>query len=577
MMKKICYYLSSWFKKWTDRIWNNHKRASMSDYKTSGTWATEVFDFLVLTQRFMNRIWGLLLLEIGWGVVLLIPKQLSDPNLAPSLKIPTGISITPLGVTFSDVELSIVYVFGAVFIALIWFLFSGLIVLFYLPIKRLVRILLASIVFILLLPLSLIYRGFGLLVNLARRSSNQKPTADSNQIITGRSSIFSVVLKRIFDQLFLNVEVALTPFFFGSYIEEEIKLAKTPTQIFSGIIGHIKSKLQRLRSVQSISYRFLPSLSRTNTPETLHFAKRLLGIDIVIWGSYVKLNPPEIWINLEFPKYLSPSLFLQKGITNNPFILSDELNISSFVIRQDDVIDAYSVILISLLAGQKLQRGAYFKLLSILGVKVDIDDEEDSLIYHLITNILLKLDKPVETNDVYPTAKYILVMLASEWFAKRMSSKYLFQKNNLDSYREVMQKCIELNPGESKHYYRLAVVDCVCGNEKKAREGLEKGLKLDRGIKWAAWDFHAVEKLIELKVADFSEDSAGIQIAQRVVNLARLLTMDSLRINARSYFVNSEYYKNIQEGKITIQKQHKASMQLLFGLLEIDTVGVRFD
>ena len=55
----------------------------MSEDKSSGKWAGEVFDFIRLFERTGNSVFGLLLLEIGWILDLLIPTivRVKDGNL----------------------------------------------------------------------------------------------------------------------------------------------------------------------------------------------------------------------------------------------------------------------------------------------------------------------------------------------------------------------------------------------------------------------------------------------------------------------------------------------------------------
>jgi tetratricopeptide (TPR) repeat protein len=555
----------------------------MSEYKPTGIWASEAFDFLLILQKFINRLWGLLLLEIGWGVVLLIPKEFTNPNTIPSLGIPIGISFVPFHLQIYEIELGTIYIIGALTISLVWLGISGFFTLGYLPIVRFVRITVVFLIIIVLTPCMLIIRSIVLILKIGLKTKLGKKIGLITSKFTPKVTPLIYIIRWVktkLIKLFLHVEIGLMPYFFSSSIEEEIRIGKSPSQLFSSIIGNIKSQLGAINTTQSANFLFLPYLFRFNTPDRSRFMNFFLGMDIVVWGSYTQTDPPELWINFEYDiKQKSDDILFAhlKFQNNNPFILPLENYYRSFIIKQNDIIDTHSVILLCLVNTLEKQKGFFYEALNFLGINVDIQQDEDELIYHLITHVLFKIDEPIEANKLYPTAKTLLIKISSQWLVKRMANENLFKKNSVEFYREVAEKCITLEPGEANHYYRLAAIECIAGNEKKAQEILEPAIAYDTNIKWVFSDNFINIRLVKLAAKDFLEDTTGILLAQRTISIAREILSESAKASFRSAFINSEYYKDLREGKISIGKQHRASMQILFDLLGIEMSTIRFE
>ena len=56
--------------------------------KAEGKWMAEAFDFLRLFRRVGRNGFGLLILEIGWALLVLLLGQLPHPDGPPAVELP---------------------------------------------------------------------------------------------------------------------------------------------------------------------------------------------------------------------------------------------------------------------------------------------------------------------------------------------------------------------------------------------------------------------------------------------------------------------------------------------------------
>lgn len=109
--------------------------------KKGGQWASEVYDFLQLFKRVNKSFSGLVLIELGWLLFLLLLSRLvpiGDPPIIPSLYLPI------LGETL----IKDLYLPGAILLIFIWIMTSRAWMYIWLPLHKIYRGLAISILFL---------------------------------------------------------------------------------------------------------------------------------------------------------------------------------------------------------------------------------------------------------------------------------------------------------------------------------------------------------------------------------------------------------------------------------------------
>ena len=61
----------------------------MADEKSQGKWASEIYDTVRIFRRINSTIYGLLSVEIGWILLLVLVTKLSSPGKNPAPAIVT--------------------------------------------------------------------------------------------------------------------------------------------------------------------------------------------------------------------------------------------------------------------------------------------------------------------------------------------------------------------------------------------------------------------------------------------------------------------------------------------------------
>jgi hypothetical protein len=306
-----------------------------------------------------------------------------------------------------------------------------------------------------------------------------------------------------------------------------------------------------------------------------------MGLDTLLWGSYLSIEPPLIWLNIDQErrrdKKESSSDEDLDADKFYPFPRIFQTKDYLVVVNQDDLLDIYIVLLVTLIhtlnLRQNERRSGLFISLDKLGYSISA---ERKITLHLIRDALFSLDKKIDyivSKDFYPTARKVLVDIAGQWIGHQMEFGGGFgDKISTRALREVATKCVELDSSNANHYYRLAAIESMLGNEKAVNDAIRLAQKYDQAPNWV----NPIELVSGIEVdLDMFDGILG----ETVYKLAKIMSLtaqavatgDYAKSSIREAFIKTDYWQFI-ETEITdeINKDEIVSLKVLCNLLSIN-------
>lgn len=568
----------------------------MEDDKSSSKWAAEFFDFLRLFQRVGGQLSGLLLLEIGWALLLSLVTKLSSTDSAPILGIPL-ISVD-LQIYIIDVRLTSVFSIGALLIALGWLFNSETYLYFFLPLGRVLRFALIIVTHIVFIVLAIIVGFPSFLLSLpyelyligkwekAQNPEKLKQTIEKN----GKEAVLNYArtqikfksswLLELLGDRYIHLltalasvgKIGLAPIFSYSFEEDRIA-AKAPLQIFANAIGRLRLKLGTLDVVRYIQFRTLPSIIKIETYERACQVRKWLGLDALLWGSYISATPPKIWLNIE--QALTALQYDKRKSEDrenyDPFRPLLDFDQYMLVIDQNDPFDAYIALLIALMLSLRARQTHKFTLYpkGVDKLYYSLTDE-DAIFTSLIRDALFSVSSPIAHELTHPPAKQLLVNMAGKWVAKQLSGGYLDKyAGNFALLKEVVAQCIRLYPQDANAYYRLATLHCLLGDEDGARKALITGQEKDKELHWLDEYYLESMAIVELSSLGKSYTNENVQMAKLVSYAYRAISKqgDSAKESILSKFKETIFYDLREIGMHT--ENPSVSEKIFYELLGI--------
>lgn len=534
----------------------------MSDENKGGKWAAEVYDFLRLFRRINTSIYGLLLLEIGWVLFLLLVSQLT-PSDGDTPIIPTIVLLGQKSLPVIDLLIP-----GSVFLGLLWAFGSGLWIYIWLPIKRLLCSLLILLIYLeilalLLLTVLLLPVTWPLEFFLSRRwlrRLNPKDRAEIKEILIketqakvefeallqDRPAIVSLLgygdyelwlkskrnqlsteeqtalwnrvgerclhkkaaeeatVRRLFlldwmkernsnwlQNLSSRAVIGLAPLKTFSY-REDLNAAKAPAQIYATAIERLRWQLATWKVLPHLEFQILPEHLAPKNSSEASWLRRALGLDVLLWGSYLVDDPQRIWLNMERALRVDEKERLQKGDEENHkrrtadvFRVSLDIDAPTIVINQQNPWDVYVALLIAILQTLYARKKSWQApinrftpdMLTFGGIY------EDRLIEHLVEDAFfayqaLPSEKKTAAPEMYPEPALLLADLAGRWVGSALKKKDDLVKRAPQLLR-VLQHCIELNPLGALNYYRQGALYCLLDQPQKALDAFATAEKYE--------------------------------------------------------------------------------------------------
>ena len=551
-----------------------------SDESKDAKWAGELYSFIQLFRRESSHFLGLIILEIGWAVLM-------------SLLLP----LLPEG-SFARTKLPFVLVAGALTIAAIWVLFSGLIYYAWLILKRPVRA-------VLILVLQALWFLVDIVADVSASIEIRLLHRREIRNVLGLRSIkiadwFSDKFSNRLAWLVSTGRIDLAPLNSYTYQEDE-KAVKASLQLFTLASSRLSLTLRQHHAARRVGFSVLPPLVPVRNNVQVQVMRWLFDFDALLWGSYVSSEPPRIWLNIE--RRLAPisadSTDSERWADIEAFRagqVGDDL--AMVTIDQRDPLDAYIVLLVTLieaLRSRELKKRfrLYPKVFDSLAVSAR--SERQAIGRHLVRDVLLRLppmertvpalvtvaqvdarpEPPVET-EMTPSAKSVLVAYVSQWLDGQLGSAINEWEGDLELLRDVARKCQKLLPDDAGPHYRLAVLNCLLDEkEDDARSELEKGLEKDLPLTWAAEQpllfSYAVMKMNTL--LDNSSRWDKVEIAKAAIYTARAIKARKVHedlIKLIEAYKESHLYKFRYKYPSGGVHEYSTSERLLYGLLGLE-------
>lgn len=481
----------------------------MPEEKTDATtWASQLFGLIRLFGRFSQRWPGLLMIHLGWALLLMLVAKLSPSDKEASIGIPSRI-LPPWSMT--DVQLSHIYVPGAIFLTLGWGIFGGVARVILLPVAYLLRIICAIVLLLLSFVCWIIALPFIPLLRWieSRQLTAWKKTLDPEKVREveekhGRETLLNVgrdkigwSVERVINFLPVRLiaagrltasvgRIGIAPLF-GYTLDEDENASKALMQGFTSAENRLRSVLHGLETPNLFQFVQLPPTSGTITlAGSAEMIRHALLLDALLWGSYVSTSPPRICLNIQ----RNPDEKRKNSIGEHkleaerrekysldPFLPIAVPDSAVIVNQQDpeDVFIAFGLCLLQVLGARK----PWIANVWYLDRVVLSRSERDQIIMQLIREALLRADSIGEGMGVIPTARGLLVTMASDWVANQLE----WSSNTtlpLERFHEILEKCVALESGRPQHYYRLGAVKCMLNEDKGARRCFARGQKLDK-------------------------------------------------------------------------------------------------
>jgi hypothetical protein len=357
---------------------------------------------------------------------------------------------------------------------------------------------------------------------------------------------FAAMLARWRVRLDSTALIGLAPFHSYSF-EEEQKSAKAPLQIFAASIRRLRLGLSNRMITSRIRFLTVPEIVLIESDDSARRWRARLGLDTLMWGSYLSSNPPRIWLNLE-NKQIEDTRNNDTGdaerLDLHP-VRSGEVDFAMMEVDQDDPIECYLVVLVCLL--RTLQRRPeprkflFWESLDTLAWK---KYSGERIFLRLVRPLLAKLETLPKTTGLDGSPAHLLVAYVSNWAAGQISW-WQPGEQELWLLRDMLRHCIRLDDASPEHCYRLGAVLCLLDDEAGAQDAFTQAQKRDGRSEYYSPDMVAISAGSYLELAyDRSSISAG-DAAAAVAYVLRAVTLGGAgatkHISGR--FEKTDYWK----------------------------------
>ncbi len=515
--------------------------------ESSVKWAREAFEFLKLFRREQRQISGLLLLEIGWALLLVLVAKLSAADSEPMLGVPWPWDHWHA----RQFPLSTVFLVGALAVAGLWFFSSGLFLCLRLIVWRLLwypLVLLSYAValaaFVVTLPVLLLgmpieqyrikhWEATQTKYDRAKLAALKKDKRDVFlQLARDATKFRADWLTNWVGDLYASVMIGLSSgsslglatLYSYSYDEDE-KAAKAPMQILATAMGRLQIKLRSLPSLHYIRFRILPPIVTVTNSQKARFVRRLLGLDAALWGSYLSTDPPRIWLNIELPptgEKIDDKHKLVRSSEVDPFHAYPEID-PAIEVNQSEMWEVYVALLITLLQVLQVRQARKFTLYpkGVDRLYYSYSDR-DAILTNLVKDALFSMPHTAAPVSEYPTAKDVLVSVAGSWIGKQLGGLIREDySSNYELLRSVASRCVELHPDDSGGYYRLAALQCLLKDADGAEKTLAIGISKDQALQWIGWTQLSAWAGLAIHDLDSPLGDEAVRTAKAVVYCAR--------------------------------------------------------
>jgi hypothetical protein len=259
----------------------------MPDEQHSGKWAAEVYDFVYLFQRDGKRPLGLLFLQLGWLLLVVLLTKLASSEHPPysfEFVLPSVRSATKI-IVFKATTL---YLCGSVILSLFWILYSRLYTYLISPILTVIHRLVIIAFFAFVFFIGLLDEVILGVIKLASRKKQQRSSSFLMEFV-------NPFLRQGWIRLLSRGRIGFAPIVAYSY-DEDFRAAKLPLQLLAGAAEQCRLRLTPLGFAKQLAFLYLPVSARISTALKARWLRRWFDLDVILWGSF---SEEDLWINFE--------------------------------------------------------------------------------------------------------------------------------------------------------------------------------------------------------------------------------------------------------------------------------------
>ena len=446
--------------------------------ETKAKYASEAFEFLRLFQRVGHTVTGLLFLEIGWILLLILAGKLAGEAPAPAFPVLwlTGHKFPFLGVV--DKPLSRICLAGGLVILVVWIIYTrlyqylsrpvGLVVKPILTVLLIAATLLAGVLNLLLWPVFWLVERWMLGRSMRRHKQEwlqknteagkregkeleaayqkwtaafdkEHPKATLRQMMLEKVSVrqFSLVdwaatlSRKLLTHFYSHARIGLAPLISTSYTED-LQAAKAPLQVFATAIARLTARMGDIEALDYIQFYVLPPHFKIMANRQAAIASRLLGLDGLLWGSYAGADGQTVWLNMyRRARRIQPtrkedeygSLYQARL-----FPARLDVDVPSVTLGQQDHRDGYIALLaavIQIMQDRKVRRqdswlNEFDRLYWASSKAID------KILRHLVFEafrLFPEVPAAAEAGDAIPTARAQLIDIIGSWVGHQLSGK----------------------------------------------------------------------------------------------------------------------------------------------------------
>jgi hypothetical protein len=498
----------------------------MAEDESTSKLLAQATDLFTLFQQVGRSGAGLILLEIGWTLILVLATKLTGEEGSPAI---------------AEVALTTWWLIGGAIILFLWVLYSRVYTYvtapFVLPLKVLFDVVFLILAFIfLLLDLSLWPIAYPLHLlsvrrwtkqskrewierNVKRDPDTRKPIEDPEAAyakfltefgqkhgehmlrtlaaegaaiqIWNFSRLGPFIRDKFLTPLHSGIRVGVAPFVVHSSVDKFIR-ERAPLLRFGTAMANLMVGLIPDIGLKDISCTPLPFLFSVGSLSGARFAAKFFHVDVLLWGRINEGDEQKAYIYVEGA---SPHLELEDSYatTYQKSLFADRLDfveaVSVMVCRLDDLLDLQITLLLALFHAFRKRWDLGKRRWGLLAwdrVYPAANAYTDKLLAHLAFEVLpLVPDQPVEP-ELVPSAEAVLVDVVSRWCGNKLSPL-----NGDDRWEDryerfagqlvaILEKCAKVDPLRPDHFYRLGAACCIVEKGERAIEAFREAGKLDR-------------------------------------------------------------------------------------------------
>jgi hypothetical protein len=489
-----------------------------------GQYASQTVAYLTLFQRVGRSFLGLLLLELGWALVMVLVGKISgDEKTAPRI---------------GSIPLTIIWAYGAILVFIGWAFYSRLyaylIVCLTVVLKLLVDIAILALGLILILLDQVVLNPS--LAPLRRRmvrrwivqykqrwiKDNVKGDPNSGTYLEDPEAAWAmwleqykqrhgnnmleqlaaqdIVLKKDVVTTFVQNagEWLLTPLHSGLRIgiaplqnyavTEDLTIARPGSQQFGTAVANLLVSLRHCKCIEFVHFPSLPTLASHRQAAV---ARRFFNLDALVWGQYTDHNNAAVstFISNRRAEAAPRDYGLDYQCKLFPGVMGSQqsVHLPALTFSTSDPTQLQFVLLAALLVALQGReaRGSnrwdriYPSAREAIG----------QITTHLVYDLLPLLSDEPEHPSVMPNARAAMADLVGRWVGYNLSGKRsVFDDDHWRLFGEriyasklyrIARKCAALVPDEASYFYRLGAISCLLGEKERALTELRRAMELD--------------------------------------------------------------------------------------------------